>query len=259
MSDPRRKQSRNAEGFVSGQLPDELRVYAIGDIHGRFDLLQILYGEIRRDLEKSRPRRSTEIFLGDYIDRGPQSREVIEWLVRSQPACDERICLMGNHEDLLLAALDREDEVALWFYNGGVATVLSYYQGPRAELTFSQARNAFLGAFPSHHRAFVENLPRIVVLGGYIFVHAGVNPARAVGDQHAHDLVWIREPFLSSNADFGRIVVHGHTPATEPETRANRINIDTGAFFTGRLTCLVLERDQRRFLQASLETAGPLR
>ena len=259
MSDPRRKPSRDPQGFASGRLPDALRVYAIGDIHGRFDLLQILYGEIRRDLEKSRPQRSTEIFLGDYIDRGPQSREVIEWLLRSQPACDERICLMGNHEDLLLRALSDEDEVAVWFHNGGVATLLSYYEGSRSFLTFADARDAFLTAFPSHHRAFVGKLPRIIELGGYIFVHAGLNPARAIDAQLAHDLVWIREPFLSSNADFGRIVVHGHTPATEPEVRANRINIDTGAFFTGRLTCLVLERDERRFLRASLETAGPLR
>jgi serine/threonine protein phosphatase 1 len=259
VSDPRRNPSRDAEAFAAGQLPDGLRVYAIGDIHGRFDLLQTLYGEIRRDLERSRPQRSTEVFLGDYIDRGPHSREVIEWLVRSQPACDERICLMGNHEDLLLGALDREEEVAVWFHNGGVATLLSYYEGPRAQLTFNQARHAFLGVFPSHHRAFVENLPPIVMLGGYIFVHAGLNPARALDDQQIHDLVWIREPFLSSNIDFGRVVVHGHTPATEPEIRANRINIDTGAFFTGRLTCLVLERDRRRFLHTSLETAGPLR
>ena len=259
MSDPRRQPSRRREGFVSGRLPDELRVYAIGDIHGRFDLLQILYGEIRRDLEESRPQRCTEVFLGDYIDRGPQSREVIEWLVRSQPACDERICLMGNHEDLMLSALGDEDEVAVWFYNGGVATLLSYYEGTRSFLTFADARDAFLTIFPGHHRAFVENLPRIVVLGGYVFVHAGLNPANALDAQDANDLVWIREPFLSSNADFGRIVVHGHTPATDPEVRANRINIDTGAFFTGRLTCLVLERDERRFLQASLEAAGPLR
>jgi serine/threonine protein phosphatase 1 len=252
----------DAEAFVSGRLPDALRVYAIGDIHGRFDLLQLLYGEIRRDLEKSRPSRTTEIFLGDYIDRGPQSREVVDWLVRSQPACDERICLMGNHEDMLLAVLAREDEAALWFHNGGIETLLSYWERSRsalADMTFSGAREVFLAAFPSDHRAFVEALSRMVVLGGYVFVHAGLNPARALDDQLPHDLVWIREPFLSSDADFGRIVVHGHTPAMDPDMRANRINIDTGAFFTGRLTCLVLERDERRFLQASLEAPQPLR
>ncbi len=237
----------------SGRLPDGLRIYAVGDVHGRFDLLEALYAEIRRDLADRRPERSIEIFLGDYIDRGPQSRDVVEWLLSSQPECDERLCLMGNHEDLLLGALDDPSAVDAWLLNGGVETILSYCGANAAALagaTFAEARDAFVAAFPESHRAFVAGLPRMKVFGGYVFVHAGLNPERPLDRQDPFDLLWIREPFLSSRVDFGRVVVHGHTPAAEPEIRPTRINIDTGAFFTGRLTCLVLEGGDRRFLHA---------
>ena len=235
-------------------LPDGLRVYAVGDIHGCFDLLQILYAEIRNDAERQPPARSIEIFLGDYIDRGARSCDVVEWLVSSAPACDERICLMGNHEDMLLNVLSDPGWMDTWLYNGGLQTMISY--GVAAPRTLHQqalldARSAFMAALPSSHLRFLKSLSRLIAYGDYLFVHAGIHPERSLEDQDPDDLVWIREPFLFSSDDFGKIVVHGHTPAEEPDIRSNRINVDTGAVFTGRLTCLVLEGTTRRFLQAS--------
>jgi serine/threonine protein phosphatase 1 len=243
---------REASG-ARPSLPVGLRIYAIGDIHGRYDLLQALYADICRDMERAPPERSIEIFLGDYIDRGPQSRDVVEWLISGRRAAEQRVCLLGNHEDMMLRVLDDPEATSIWLHNGGMATLLSYCAMPPealSGLTVGAARSAFLAAFPPNHRAFVETLPRLVQIGGYLFVHAGLRPGRAVDEQDPDDLVWIRDAFLTSNLDFGVLVVHGHTPAEAPELRRNRINIDTGAFFTGRLTCLVLEGEGRRFLQA---------
>jgi serine/threonine protein phosphatase 1 len=242
-----------AEG-AAARLPAGVRIYATGDIHGRFDLLESLYGAIRRELQVFPPERSIEIFLGDYIDRGPESREVLEWLISAPPACDERVCLLGNHEDMLLKVLNDPHWTGTWLQNGGVETLRSYAVDLTASpqrTTLDDLRAAFLDAFPDKHRAFLKRLPRLVGAGGYLFVHAGIRPGVALDEQDPDDLVWIRDEFLLSEADFGRIVVHGHTPVEEPEVRANRINVDTGAFFTGRLTTLVLEEDGVRFLRTA--------
>jgi serine/threonine protein phosphatase 1 len=234
------------------KLADGLRIYAIGDIHGRFDLLWALYARIAAEMTGSPPRRSVEIFLGDYIDRGPQSADVVEWLVSETPAADERICLRGNHEDMLLSVLDGAAAMPHWLSNGGSETLLSYDVVPPLEFrerAMLEARASFLSIFPRSHRNFMLSLSQLAEFGSYLFVHAGIRPGVPLEDQDPHDLVWIREPFLTSDADFGRIVVHGHTPAREPEIRRNRINIDTGAVFSGRLTCIVLEEGTRRFLQ----------
>jgi serine/threonine protein phosphatase 1 len=229
-------------------LPDGLRVYAIGDIHGRFDLLQAMAERIEADLRAAPVPRSVEIFLGDYVDRGPQSRDVVEWLIETPPLTDERICLLGNHEDMLLHALADPSEVTLWLYNGGEATLASYgVQFVPASLAALHA--TCVAAIPPSHHAFLAGLPRSAEFGSYLFVHAGVDPDRPLNDQDPQDLVWIREPFLSSDADFGRIVVHGHTPVDAPDIRSNHINIDTGAVFSGRLTCLVLEGATQRLMQ----------
>lgn len=229
-----------------------LRIYAIGDIHGRFDLLERLTSKIRRDLDESRAARTIEIFLGDYVDRGPQSREVIEWLIETPPLADERICLLGNHEDMLHQALDNTSVMSNWLFNGGGETLLSYgvkTHGFGGESALIDLQQGFRAALPSAHLEFLASLRRMVAIGPYLFVHAGIRPGRALEDQDPDDLVWIREPFLHSDADFGRIVVHGHTPVDRPDVRKNRINIDTGAVFTGCLTCLVLKGKERRFLQ----------
>jgi serine/threonine protein phosphatase 1 len=161
---------------------------------------------------------------------------------------------MGNHEDLLTGALADPAEMEPWLMNGGVETLLSYGGMDRSLLetmTLLEARESFRAALPESHREFLGGLRKMVVCGGYAFVHAGLDPSRPLHDQDPFDLLWIREPFLSSGVDFGKVIVHGHTPTREPEVRRNRINIDTGAFYAGRLTCLVLEGDARRFLQVS--------
>jgi serine/threonine protein phosphatase 1 len=234
-------------------LSPGVRIYAVGDIHGRFDLLQEMASEIRRDLrDEPRPERVVEIFLGDYVDRGPQSRAVIEWMMEAPPLTDERICLLGNHEDILLGALDDTDAMANWLYNGGGETLLSYgvtVRGFGGKSALVELQQGFRAALPGSHLEFLASLRRKVAVAPYLFVHAGIRPGLPIEKQDPEDLIWIREPFLHSAEDFGCIVVHGHTPAMHPEVRSNRINIDTGAVFTGRLTCLVLEGATKRFLQ----------
>jgi serine/threonine protein phosphatase 1 len=235
-------------------LPAGRRIYAIGDVHGRFDLLQTLVSKIRQDLNENPSKQSMEIFLGDYIDRGPQSRETIEWLIGTPPITGERICLLGNHEDILLQALDDTSAMANWLYNGGGETLLSYgvkVRGYGGEAGLIDLQQGFRAALPSAHLEFITSLRRKVTYAPYLFVHAGIRPGRPLEDQDPNDLVWIREPFLHSDADFGCIIVHGHTPVMHPQVRKNRINIDTGAVFSGALTCVVLEATDMRFLQAA--------
>lgn len=233
------------------RAPDGVRIYAIGDVHGRLDLLETLSEMIARDLSASPVPSAVEMFLGDYVDRGPHSRQVIEWLIDAPPIGTERICLMGNHETLLLGALSDTEQMTTWLYNGADTTLASYRAvpdlGPAG--VAESARAAFAAALPQAHRTFLEALPRFHVAGDYLFVHAGLRPGRPLAEQRPEDLVWIREPFLRSDADHGYVVIHGHTPVAEPEIRRNRIDIDTGAVFSGHLTCLVLEDEQRRFLQ----------
>lgn len=235
-------------------VPEGLRVYAIGDVHGCFDLLVEMQRKIADDLARNPAERSVEIYVGDYVDRGTQSREVLDYLSDGNAVCDRRICLRGNHEEMLLAALNEPDRLAEWFQFGGRETLLSYGVAAPAFLTsanYAGARRAFCAAFPDRHRRFLAALPYSVAVGGYVFAHAGINPRRRLDDQSHEDLIWIREPFLSSEVAFERFVVHGHTPSEEPDVRPNRINIDTGAFLTGRLTCLVLEGETRAFIQAT--------
>jgi serine/threonine protein phosphatase 1 len=242
------------DDVVPGALPPGLRIYAIGDVHGRLDLLTELHDRIRRDFVAAPAERAVEIFLGDYIDRGPASRQVVEWLLASKSVGGERICLLGNHEDMVLRALRDPLMMEAWLYNGGLDTLRSYRVSVDLETAdpLRRMRRDFQAALPPAHYDFMRGLPRTVSFGGYFFVHAGLSPERPLDAQKPDDLVWIREPFLSSDADFGRIVVHGHTPCAAPEIRPNRINIDTGAFFTGRLTCVALEDVDRRFLQVAV-------
>lgn len=229
-----------------------LRIYAVGDIHGRLDLLEEMAELIASDLASRRPRRSVEIFLGDYIDRGPQSCGVIDWLLDTPPLADERICLMGNHEDMLLAALTGPEGVANWLHNGGDAALASYGMNVRPFVPRKDAPRLgedIRNVVPDRHWGFFRGLRRMANFDPYLFVHAGIRPGCPINEQDPQDLIWIRAAFLNSSADFGRIVVHGHTPVDEPEIRPNRINIDTGAYFSGHLTCLVLEGKSRRFLQ----------
>ncbi len=235
-------------------IPAGQRIYAIGDIHGRLDLLDQLLSMIQADDEEQGPaERRTLIFLGDYIDRGEHSREVVDRLLTGLPEGFESICLKGNHEDILLRSLVDPYMVPNWIANGGGTTLASYGVdisdqpavpfGPPSHISAAMAE-----AIPQAHLEFYRSRPISVVFGDYLFIHAGVRPGVPLDAQKEDDCLYIREPFLSHRGSFGKVVVHGHTPVPEPELRANRIGIDTGAFFSGRLTALRLEGEQRGFL-----------
>ncbi len=194
------------------------------------------------------------VYLGDYIDRGPDSRGVLELLIGEPLAGFESVHLLGNHEAFLLGFLDGEDLASVWLMNGGDATLRSYgldvaaLNGPGPGGDPPALRAALIPAVPAAHRAFLDGLALSHVEGDYFFVHAGVRPGVPLGRQGEHDLLWIREPFLSSAADHGKVVVHGHSTTAEVELRSNRIGIDTGVCYGGKLTALVLEGEQHRFL-----------
>jgi serine/threonine protein phosphatase 1 len=229
--------------------PAGMRVYAIGDIHGRADLLGELYDRIAADAGAAPAgRRRVVVHIGDYVDRGPDSRRVIEMCLEEPLEGVSPVYLKGNHEQMMLDVLERRDDGRLWVYNGGDATIQSYGMG--LDMTLGPALHAALGtAVPESHRAFLDSLQLSARFGDYLFVHAGIRPGRPVDAQAEEDLIWIREPFLSSDEDFGCVVVHGHTIARAPVLRANRIGIDTGAFATDVLTALVLDGTERAFLQ----------
>jgi serine/threonine protein phosphatase 1 len=205
---------------------------------------------VEADLKTCAFDHSVTVFLGDYIDRGPGSQGVVERLATSQWPTPI-IALAGNHEDFLLSFLDDAGFLAFWRSQGGLETLHSYGLniGPAmAGRGFEEVQAAFKAGFPEQHRNFLETLKPSAGIGDYFFCHAGVRPGVALDRQNRDDLLNIREPFLSSEAEHGKLVVHGHTPAFAPEIRPNRIGIDTAAYATGRLTCLVLERDQQRVL-----------
>jgi serine/threonine protein phosphatase 1 len=226
-------------------LPDGVRVYAVGDLHGRADLLRDLVPQIELDLVINPVAKAIVIFLGDYIDRGPASRQVIELLVELEKSLDV-IFLKGNHESFALDFLDNPDVLDRWRNYGGLETLLSYGLTPSIRPTQkenAELARAFAATLPESHHRFLTRLKTSFSCGDFFFVHAGVRPGVPLEEQREEDLLWIRNEFLVSEIDFGKIVVHGHEPVDHPEIRFNRINIDTGAFATGRLTCLIIERE----------------
>jgi len=235
-------------------VPAGSRIYAIGDVHGRLDLLTRLHALIAADAADAPVDRRVIVYLGDYIDRGPDSRGVIESLLQPPRAGFEHVHLFGNHEDFLLQFLEHAEVGLHWGAYGGLATLASYGVRPPSGFApfaadFETARRALSDKMPSAHLDFLRGLKLTHTEGGYLFVHAGVKPGVALSDQQAEDLLWIRDEFLNSADDFGACVVHGHTIVETPEQHANRIAIDTGAFATGRLTALVLDGTERRFIQ----------
>lgn len=236
---------------VAPDIPAGQRVYCIGDIHGRADLLAQLHAMILRDAAGYGGTK-TVVYLGDYVDRGEQSRQVLETLL-SQPLPDfDAVYLLGNHEQAMLDFMVRPEVTASWLSFGGRETLYSY--GVHlAHIPALRELAALAGQLernlPASHRAFLLNCTESWRCGSYYFVHAGIRPGVALEEQTLEDQLWIRDVFLYSNANHGVIVVHGHTIAQQPEQRPNRIGIDTGAFASGILTCLVLEADQQRLLQ----------
>jgi serine/threonine protein phosphatase 1 len=233
-------------------LPEPRRLYAIGDIHGHLDLLDRMVGLIARDLDGVPAEDCLTVTLGDYIDRGPASRGVVDRLLHN-PFPTELVALKGNHEALLEGFLADPETGSHWRHYGGLETLHSYGVDVRHMMMgryYDAASEALAAALPPAHLGFIASLRQSVTIGRYFLCHAGVRPGIALDRQSADDLMWIRDEFLDSRADFGRRVIHGHTPVAEPEVRPNRINVDTGAFMTGRLTCVVLEGERVRFLTA---------
>jgi len=212
--------------------------------------LQRAIDAIRRDTEERGPDAVT-VTLGDYVDRGPASREVLD-LLAGNPFPTAYVALKGNHEAVFERFLSAGEGGDHWRKFGGVETLHSYGV-PVSDVmmgrNFESAAERLRGALPDAHRGFLASLKTSYTRGGYFFCHAGVRPGVALDRQSDADLLWIREDFLASTVDFGKIVVHGHTPVEAPDVRSNRINIDTGAFITGQLTCVVLEANTHRFLK----------
>jgi serine/threonine protein phosphatase 1 len=229
------------------------RLYVIGDIHGRSDLLDRMVAAIARDLEANPVEESLTVTLGDYIDRGPDSRGVLDRLIKN-PFPTQFIALKGNHELMFESFLHDPSIADQWRRFGGLETLTSYGV-PVGSLMlgkdYEQAAEALKAVVPRAHLEFIGALPTSLSVGQYFLCHAGIRPGVALERQSADDLLWIRGPFLDSRADFGKIVVHGHTPAERPEVLANRINIDTGAYMTNCLTCVALGSEPMRFLSTA--------
>jgi len=238
-------------GAPTARAPEGLRVYAVGDIHGRADLLTQLASMIEAEVADA-PGKAVTVFLGDYLDRGPDSAAVIERLASNDFPTPFR-ALRGNHEEVALQFLQDESVLGEWRRFGGLETLHSYgvnIAQPMRGLGFDKAREDFADRLPGAHRDFLQRTELTATYGDYFFCHAGVRPGAPFARQTAEDLLWIREPFLSYQGVFEKVVVHGHTPVAAPESLPNRINVDTGAFATSMLTTVVLEGGARRFLFA---------
>ena len=250
--------SRIFEAFSGGSEPagpDGYRAYAIGDIHGRIDLLDELLAKIEADIA-SRP--STEnfiVFLGDLIDRGPESAAVVERLRTYSVREATTVFLSGNHEEVMLRLLSGEKGglLADWLKFGGAECVASYGLDPAALATMGEAAalRAIRAKVPKTHEEFLSSFADTFRFGDYLFVHAGIRPGLGIAEQTQSDLRWIREPFLGDTKDHGFVVVHGHTISNKVEERANRIGLDTGAYRTGILTALAVEGTARWFLDTA--------
>lgn len=230
--------------------PDGLRIYAVGDIHGRADLLIDLGKIIAADRAANPMLEAYTVFLGDYIDRGLDSKSVLDVLsARSFPTPIIPLC--GNHEAMLLTILDSECPMRPWLRNGGIETLHSYgvdVSQVQTEAGLSHALAYFRAVFPAAHLKFLRSLRLSFTAKDYFFCHAGIRPSVCLEKQRDEDLLMIREEFLTSNKKHPKMIVHGHTPVQEPEIKFNRINLDTGAYISGRLTCLVLEGATKRLL-----------
>ena len=230
-------------------VPDGVRVYAIGDIHGRLDLLDELLATIEVDCAATTAQIQI-VFLGDYVDRGPESAAVIEQLVSAPPGFATCRFLAGNHEAAMLTVLDGDFSLMpQWLEFGGVATLESYGIGHREMAAGGLVLQSALARIPARHREFLVGLEDRATIGDYVFVHAGIRPRITLARQHRHDLLSIREEFLDDKRDYGFIVVHGHTITEAVDFQRNRIGIDTGAYRSGRLTALALEGTERYVLQ----------
>lgn len=241
-------------GATSASGPKGRRAYVIGDVHGRLDLLNRLLERIEADIARGRTLKTSIVFVGDLVDRGPDSAGVIERLRTYSPASASVHFIMGNHEEVMLRVLAGETELLpSWLRFGGVQTLESYGVDPSALAGLEPAEivDRLSRAVPESHQDFIAGFSDSISFGGYLFVHAGIRPGIALAEQSQSDLRWIRDPFLEDSTNHGFVVVHGHTITSEVEVTPNRIGIDTGAFYSGILTALAIEGRNRWLLQTT--------
>jgi serine/threonine protein phosphatase 1 len=243
--------------YSGARVPDGLRVYAIGDTHGRVDLLRKLQAMIRADLAIIRagklPHQFVVVYLGDYVDRGINCRELVDHLIDDPLPGVTAFYLRGNHEQRTLDFLDDPEIGSEWVFWGGDATLRSYgadIEDPDfGRLGWPWLRDEFRRNMPTRHLSFLQATQDCHMIGDYFLVHAGVRPGVSLADQSRKDMQNIRGDFLDSEADFGKVVVHGHSIFEDVDIRPNRISVDTGAWRSGKLSCVVLEQDMRHVFQ----------
>ena len=253
----RSKKTEQELPHIEASVPEGERVYAIGDIHGRSDLLISLIEAIEIDNRDHGDARTTIILLGDLIDRGPDSVNVLSLAREWQKFRDVRI-LAGNHEEMFLRSFEDPELLRHFLRHGGKETLLSYGVDRRLFLRSSLAEiiEIMENTVPQSDRDFIAGFENIITIGDYVFVHAGIQPGLPLSEQSETKLRWIREPFLSHPHPHEGVIIHGHTITDAPEDQGNRIGIDTGAYSSGRLTTLVLEGQSRRYITAIDDTGG---
>lgn len=226
------------------------RIYAIGDIHGRLDLFERLVAQIERDDHTRGHARTTLVLLGDLIDRGPESAGVIA-LARKLTQNRAVEILQGNHEEMLLSSQTDVNAMLSFLRFGGLETIASYGASVEslADMSSEEVQTLMNSIIPAADFEFVAGFKKLVRIGDYVFVHAGLRPETPIDMQLGRDCRWIREPFLSHDGDFGAFVIHGHTITPEPDRRQNRIGIDTGAYMHGTLTAIGLQGTDQWFVQ----------
>lgn len=242
--------------FLDAKGPEGIRIYAIGDVHGHLELLTEMHARIAEEIGRDNPADWRIIHLGDLVDRGPDSRGVIEYLMAATARDNRIVVLTGNHDAAFLDFLAEPDPESLFARHGGVETAGSYgvvlRTGDSAALRASHSELA--RAVPDSHQRFLRSLPRSASFGDFFFCHAGIRPGIALDRQDPQDLIWIRNEFLNYPGLHPKVVVHGHTPQAEPEVMANRVNVDTGVYYSGALTALVIDGAEKRLI--SVEVPG---
>ncbi|MCR9212711.1 MAG: metallophosphoesterase [Proteobacteria bacterium] len=233
-------------------MPNDRCAYVVGDIHGRNDLLLPLLDRIVEDAAHRSKPHTDLIFLGDYVDRGGMSKEVIDTIIDLNLPDINIVTLNGNHEASMLMFMEDPIRNRRWLHYGGEATLRSYgiefSFGEVEEENIQSAATALSKAVPDRHKKFLNSLVDSYSVGDYFFVHAGVDPSLSLKDQKPRALYWIRDEFLAHEDAYEKIVVHGHSISKTPEFKSNRIGIDTGAFYSNTLTCLVLDGNSKEIL-----------
>ncbi len=255
----RSKKSEPEFPRIEANLPEGQRVYAVGDIHGRSDLFIALIEAIEIDNREHGPAKTTVILLGDLVDRGPDSVNVLALAREWKKFRNVRI-LAGNHEEMFLRSFENTDMLRHFLRHGGRETLLSYGMDKRtySKASIEELQEVMSEIVPAADMDFIGGFENLITIGDYVFVHAGIEPGVALEEQQVSKLRWIREPFLSHREAHERVVIHGHTITDAPVDQGNRIGVDTGAYVSGCLTALVLEGADRRYISAVEQEDGDI-